>query len=232
MAAEVAGTGKVPSRAGHGGSKLSKVTALVAAGGDGTINLVARAAAESGLPMGVLPMGRFNNISVSLQGNIRTDEAIEKILSGKYRSIDIAKAGDQMFVGSIGFGFVPSLAEILDGEKPPRFGMGWGKLAARAAEDVSPTEMIVKADAFRFEITPLMLNVNLLPYCLGMRFSPASMSDDGRAEVIFDQVLFVAKDGKYEIGKPVLENAAVVGELVKNTRGEKIVVFKFLNTDM
>ena len=47
------------------------------------------------------------------------------------------------------------------------------------------------------------------------------------AEVIFDQVLFVAKDGKYEIGKPVVENATVVGELVKNARGEKIIVFKF-----
>jgi len=163
------------------------VTALIAAGGDGTVNLVARAALESGLPLGILPMGRYNNISRSIHGQIRTEGAVAKIIAGEYKLIDVLKVADQVVLGSLGFGFIPHLAEELKNEGPPRFGMGWGKLGSRTAEKVTPVEAIIKADAFKFDIAPIMVNVNLLPYTLGMKLSPASIADDGRAELIFDE---------------------------------------------
>ena len=53
------------------------------------------------------------------------------------------------------------------------------------------------------------------------------LSQEPGSEVVFDQVLFVSKDEKYDIGKPVLESASVVGELLKDEKGDKLVVFKF-----
>lgn len=44
--------------------------------------------------------------------------------------------------------------------------------------------------------------------------------------VVFDQVLMVGKDEDVRIGRPVVEGASVTGEIVRQTKGDKIVVFK------
>ncbi len=45
-------------------------------------------------------------------------------------------------------------------------------------------------------------------------------------KVVFDQVLMVGKDDDIRIGRPVVEGAKVTGEIVCQTKGDKIVVFK------
>lgn len=45
-------------------------------------------------------------------------------------------------------------------------------------------------------------------------------------QVVFDQVLMVGKDDEILIGRPVVEGAKVTGEIVCQTKGDKIVVFK------
>ena len=46
-------------------------------------------------------------------------------------------------------------------------------------------------------------------------------------EVIFDNVLLVEKDGKVEIGTPVAKNVKVIGKVLKQGKGDKIIVFKY-----
>jgi large subunit ribosomal protein L21 len=45
-------------------------------------------------------------------------------------------------------------------------------------------------------------------------------------EVVFDQVLMVVKDEDIRIGAPVVEGAKVVCEIVEQTKGAKLNVFK------
>ncbi len=45
--------------------------------------------------------------------------------------------------------------------------------------------------------------------------------------VIFDEVLAISESGLLRVGTPVLEGATVTGEIVKQGRGKKIVVFKY-----
>jgi large subunit ribosomal protein L21 len=45
-------------------------------------------------------------------------------------------------------------------------------------------------------------------------------------KIVFDQVLMVGKDDEIRIGRPVVEGATVTGEIVCQTKGDKIVVFK------
>ncbi len=54
-----------------------------------------------------------------------------------------------------------------------------------------------------------------------------NLNQEPGSEVVFDQVLFIVDDGNYNVGKPVVENAKVVGELVRNEKGKKIIVFKY-----
>ena len=166
--------------------RRGKVTGLVACGGDGTFNLVARAATEANLPVGILPMGRFNNIAMSLYGSTSMEEVIKRITDRGYRKIDIGIVAGQRFIGSIGLGLIPRMARLLEEKKKPRFSLGWSRLASRASALVKAKKTVLKVDSFRFDITPTLLNINLLPYTLGLPLTPASLSDDGHAEIVFD----------------------------------------------
>ena len=49
--------------------------------------------------------------------------------------------------------------------------------------------------------------------------------DKGDA-VVFDQVLMVEKEGDIRVGRPVVEGAKVTGEILAQTKGDKLIVFK------
>jgi large subunit ribosomal protein L21 len=55
------------------------------------------------------------------------------------------------------------------------------------------------------------------------------LAGDAGAAVVFDNVLLVSSgDGAtVTVGKPIVAGAKVTGEIVEQTRGEKLVVFKF-----
>jgi len=46
-------------------------------------------------------------------------------------------------------------------------------------------------------------------------------------EIEFPEVLLVEKDGKVKIGKPFVEGAKVIGKVIKQGKGEKILVLKY-----
>ncbi len=43
---------------------------------------------------------------------------------------------------------------------------------------------------------------------------------------VFDQVLMVEKEGDVRVGRPVVEGAKVVGEILAQTKAPKLTVFK------
>ncbi|MDB4954626.1 MAG: ribosomal protein [Myxococcales bacterium] len=55
------------------------------------------------------------------------------------------------------------------------------------------------------------------------------LAGDAGAKVVFDQVLLVSSGdgGSVTIGKPLVKGAKVSGEIVEQTRGDKLIVFKF-----
>ena len=49
--------------------------------------------------------------------------------------------------------------------------------------------------------------------------------DRGEA-FVFDQILMVEKEGDIRVGRPVVEGAKVVGEILAQTKGDKLTVYK------
>jgi large subunit ribosomal protein L21 len=49
--------------------------------------------------------------------------------------------------------------------------------------------------------------------------------DRGEA-VVFDQILMVEKEGDIRVGRPVVEGAKVVGEILAQIKGDKLTVYK------
>jgi diacylglycerol kinase (ATP) len=203
-------------------ARRGEVTAMIACGGDGTFNLVARAVIDTEIPVGLVPMGRINNAARSLYDSVNTDTAIEKILTGNYRKIDVGQAADQPFFVSVGLGFVPELAtEVCEGSLP-RFGFGWSQLGARVAARVKMVKSVIKIDTFKFEVEPILLNVHLMPFAASLPFSTASLIDDGEAEVIFD---LGNKMGEFStITRMIQKKKFLYGSDVRMYRGKTISV--------
>lgn len=63
----------------------------------------------------------------------------------------------------------------------------------------------------------------------GKTITVETLAGEAGAQVVFDQVLLVSSGdgGNVTIGKPTVAGAKVTGEIVEQTRGDKLVVFKF-----
>ncbi len=207
-----------PQPYGRGGP----VTALIACGGDGTFNLVARAAVRAQLPVGCYPLGRVNNIARSLCKTCDINVISRSILTGGYREIDTAQAADIPFFGSLGLGFTVRLTEELEGRALPRFALGWSQIGAKAAAAVELRKTVVKVDAFRFEIKPIIFNINLLSYSAGLPLSPISIADDGYMEIIFDRG---RGEGNFSaFTRSIVKGKYLYGDDIRLYRGKEITL--------
>jgi len=98
-----------------GNADFSQYDGVVAAGGDGTlfevINGYYKNSSETGIPIGVLPVGTGNAFAHDLElNNTQIEEAIEIISKQKLRKVDVGKfvthGQDYYFLNIIGAGFV------------------------------------------------------------------------------------------------------------------------------
>jgi diacylglycerol kinase family enzyme len=85
------------------------VDALVAAGGDGTISTAAGAAAGSGMPLGVLPLGTLNHFARDAGIPLDLEQAVAAIAYGKTRRVDIAEVNGRVFINNSAVGLYPQL---------------------------------------------------------------------------------------------------------------------------
>lgn len=53
------------------------------------------------------------------------------------------------------------------------------------------------------------------------------LNAEADSEVTFEKVLAVGEEGAVKVGAPVVEGATVVGKVIKNGKGKKVVVFKY-----
>ncbi|AOF83706.1 diacylglycerol kinase catalytic domain protein [Methyloversatilis sp. RAC08] len=84
---------------------------VVAAGGDGTINTVAQALLGSGLTFGVLPQGTFNYFSREHGIPADTEAALQLLLDGEVRPVQVGRVNDRVFLVNASLGLYPALLE-------------------------------------------------------------------------------------------------------------------------
>ena len=89
---------------------------LVAAGGDGTINAVARAALDAGEPLGVVPLGTFNYCSrehgLALDPETAVQDMLGALHAGELRPVQVGFVNQRMFVVNASVGaYTKLLAE-------------------------------------------------------------------------------------------------------------------------
>ena len=61
----------------------------------------------------------------------------------------------------------------------------------------------------------------------GQKLTIEKLPEKEGSKVVFSDVLLIADDKKAEVGRPLVSGASVEGKIVKQTKGPKLVVFKF-----
>jgi len=90
---------------------------VIAVGGDGTVNEVARALVNSSSVLGIMPTGSGNGLARDLAIPMDNRRALEVILNRTMKTIDYCKANNRIFFCTCGVGFDASVSERFDKEK-------------------------------------------------------------------------------------------------------------------
>ena len=102
---------------------------VVVVGGDGAVLQVATVLAETKVALGVIPTGTGNLLAANLKIPTDRDEAVETVLTGRPRRIDVGRlkidGKKRAFTVACGIGFD---AKVMDATEPESK-MRWGKLA-------------------------------------------------------------------------------------------------------
>lgn len=174
---------------------------VVVGGGDGTVSEVAKGLIHAPIPLGVVPIGTYNNIAHSL--NLPTDvaEACQVLARGQVKSIDIGQANDEhYFFEAAGVGLDAALFPLGEEIKGGRWGrmlqaaqlaLGYQPQRLRIAFDRPVSEARLKpntrqrfgkkvSDRREFSLSALLVVIANGPYYgTGFTVAPDAVMDDG-----------------------------------------------------
>lgn len=173
-----------------------KVDQVILGGGDGTVNLALDALLDTGLPLGLLPMGTANDLARSLSIPEDLEDALDIVLRGHLRHIDVGFANDVSFVNAIGMGLGPQMTREMDSETKSRFGvLAYLVGILRAFRRQRCFSARIQGDGRSHEGRYLQITVaNGIHYGGGMTVADDAKIDDG----LFD-VLLVGKQSRLSL---------------------------------
>lgn len=103
-------------------SSLTAEDRLLVAGGDGTLNYVAAACADTRCVVGVLPDGTANDFARGLNIGVDAESACNVIANGVIAEIDLAFVNDRPFLNVAHIGLGASISDSLESEKKALLG--------------------------------------------------------------------------------------------------------------
>jgi diacylglycerol kinase family enzyme len=109
------------------GSRLAEVTrraiesgdidAVIAGGGDGTLNTIAAQLAGSNVAFGVLPLGTFNHFAKEMGVPLNLDEAVPALARAQVNDLDIGEVNGRIFLNFSAIGIHPLIVKHRDAQQ-------------------------------------------------------------------------------------------------------------------
>lgn len=165
---------------------LDKYNIVVAVGGDGTVNDVARGIInkKKGV-LGIIPAGTGNDMARGLKLPMSAEDALEIILNGSRKKIDIGRVNSHNFLNIASVGFDAEV--VVNNEKIKK------KIRSHISYIISVIYTLYnfKYKTIKLEIDGLVSNENILLLAVGngkyygggMKILPMAELDDGYLDV-------------------------------------------------
>ncbi|GGK48317.1 lipid kinase [Salinarimonas ramus] len=161
-------------------SHRDDVDMVVVGGGDGTMNAAARGIIDTGLPLGILPLGTANDLARTLGIPEDLEAAADIILRGRTRLIDCGEVNGRPFFNVASIGLSADLARELTRDLKRRFGrFGYAIAAARVLARARPFRATIECPQERARVTTFQIAVgNGRYYGGGMAVDETATIDD------------------------------------------------------
>jgi diacylglycerol kinase (ATP) len=168
----------------------TNVDRVIAAGGDGTIRIVADRLAGSGIPMGVVPVGTGNLLARNLDIPLDEAEALAVAFGQHTKDIDLIQltvdgAPSEHFAVIAGLGVDAVIMEETNSGLKDSIGAGAYFIAAAKALGRTPIHMWITLDEqrprHRYAMICAIGNVGMLAG--NITLMPGASPDDGRLDV-------------------------------------------------
>ncbi len=162
-----------------------QVSAVILAGGDGTMSAAAPALRDTGLPLGILPLGTANDLARTLAIPLDAEEAAAVILAGHRRVLDLGCVNGHPFFNVASLGLSVEITQRLTRVMKRR----WGKLAyplAAAAVILQARRFsaLIRVEGQDIPVKSMQVAVgNGRHYGGGMVVADDAEIDDGRLDV-------------------------------------------------
>jgi len=200
-----------------------KFEKIVAVGGDGTVNEVGEGVVGGDSIFCVIPLGSGNDFAKELKIPSKINSAVDLLLNGSVRTIDVIKVNDRVSLNTAGVGFNALVSKNVGQIKYLR-GVSvyiWGVVKSAVNYEAIPMKIVINDRVIEGKIFMVAI-CNSKSEGGGFIVAPEAINDDGFFDVTFIR----------EIGYPKLLlniSSALNGKLnkldeVKTIRSDKITI--------
>ena len=157
---------------------------VIVAGGDGTLNRATRGLLACGLPLGVVPLGTANDFARTLGLPTETEAALEVILAGNTREVDVGEVNGHVYLNVASVGFSATIACELTHEAKQRWGvLGYALTTLKTLAKARPFGATLICDGEVRHVRTLQVAVgNGIFYGGGLKIAEDAAPDDGRLD--------------------------------------------------
>ena len=163
---------------------VSDVSAVIAAGGDGTVIGTVPIAIERRVPLGVVPLGTFNDLAKTLGVPAGIEDACRAILRGNTRRIDVGRVNGTYFVNEASVGLSTRIARKQTPEIKQRFGaLGVIATALQSLGAARPFFAEIDYDGTHERVRTMQITIANNARFGGVIERPDAAIDDGRLDL-------------------------------------------------
>jgi diacylglycerol kinase (ATP) len=162
------------------------VDALVVCGGDGMVHLAVQALASTGTPLGIVPAGTGNDVARYFDIPRKdADAAVDRVIAGATRTIDLARSGSQFFVTVLAAGFDAVVNERANRMTWPKGQMRYNIATLAELRVFEPLPYTLQLDDRRVSLEAMLVSVGNGPsFGGGLRITEGAVLDDGLLDVV------------------------------------------------
>lgn len=174
-------------------AKLDRADKLIVIGGDGTLHEVLNGLSKNHeIAIGYIPAGSGNDFARSLNIPLAYEKALECILRGEEKKLDVLKVGEHVCATIVGAGFDGFVVEQSNKWVLKKWlnKLGLGKISylltvILAVFQYRPCQIELTVDGVteRFSNVWLVAVGNLPYYGGGMKICPKAVGDDGQLDI-------------------------------------------------
>jgi YegS/Rv2252/BmrU family lipid kinase len=157
----------------------------VVVSGDGLVGAIGGAMAGSETPLGIIPGGRGNDLARVLGIPEDPEQAVDLLLAGETRRIDVGEVNGKRFLGIVSVGFDSEANRVANETHFLRGNLVYAFAAIRTLIRWKPGRFTVRVDDERYRFTGYSVSVaNNKAFGGGMFIAPDAELDDGEFDIV------------------------------------------------